>query len=270
MAKTAANTNGKPVALITGGSDGIGYELAHQFGGNGYDLIIVADNKEKLEAAAAKLTRAQGNPRVETIAIDLSKMGASQKLFEKVETIGREVEILVSNAGIGVYGDFANETDMEQESEMMHLNVISVAETCKLFVKPMVQRGRGKILITSSVAGVTGTPNMTVYGATKAFDFKFAEGLRQEVAERGVTVTALLPGMTETNFFKRADMENTEGVKKAKKDDSWDDPADVAKQAFDALMANKDHVVASLKNKAQVAMAKIMPAETLAKQAKMK
>jgi short-subunit dehydrogenase len=172
-----------------------------------------------------------------------------------------EIDALVNNAGVGVFGEFGEETDLNDELAMIQLNVVSVVHLTKLFLPLMIKRGSGKILITASIVAITSNPLLTVYAGTKAFDYIFAEGLRDEVKDKGITVTALLPGGTNTNFFKRARMEDTELWKHR---DSLADPVDVAKEAFKALMDNKDHVIAGFKNKVQAAIADVMPKEMTA------
>jgi short-subunit dehydrogenase len=165
------------------------------------------------------------------------------------------VDAAAINAGIGVHGDFATETDLRDELRLVNLNVTSVVHLAKLVSRDMVPRKEGRILITSSIAAATPGPFETVYAASKAFDLSFAEGLRSELEDTGVTVTALMPGPTDTEFFERAGLEDTK-LGQSKKDD----PAEVAKDGFEALMAGKDKVVAgSLKNRLQTAAGKVMP-----------
>jgi len=168
------------------------------------------------------------------------------------------VDAIAINAGVGVGGDFARDTDLRDELNLINLNVVSTVHLAKRVVKDMVARGSGRILFTSSIAALMPGSFEAVYAASKAFVQSFAEAIRNELKDTGVTVTALQPGPTETNFFHRADMEDTRAGASKK-----DDPADVAKQGFDALMAGKDHVIAgSIMTKLQGAMAKVLP-ETL-------
>ncbi len=171
--------------------------------------------------------------------------------------------MLVNNAGVGVYGDFARETSLEAEVEMIHVNAVSVVQITKLFVKDMVARDSGKILFTASLASLSALPFLTVYGATKAFVYSFAEGLREELKDTGVTVTALLPGATDTDFFERAGAENT---KTAQGDLA--DPAVVAKSGYEALNKGDDHVVAPWKNKIAAVLTKLVPPTVSAKNAR--
>jgi len=164
------------------------------------------------------------------------------------------------NAGVGVSGPFV-ETDLAEEIDMVRLNVMSLLHLTKYMVKDMVERGSGRILITSSIAGAMPAPYEAVYGATKAFERSLSQSLREELKDTGVTVTALMPGATETNFFRRAGAEDTKLGASEK-----DDPAEVAKEGFEALMAGKDHVITgALKNKLQAAAGYALPDPLVAK-----
>jgi uncharacterized protein len=171
-----------------------------------------------------------------------------------MKALGRPVDAIAINAGVGVGGPFID-TDLEAELRLINLNVVSVVRLSKYVLRDMISRGEGRVLYTSSIAADMPAPFEAVYGASKAFELSFAEAVRNELKDTGVTITVLQPGATETNFFRRAGMEDTK-VGAGKKDD----PAEVAKQGFEALMAGKDHIVAgSLKNKLQDAAAQVMP-----------
>ncbi len=248
----------RPFAVITGASSGIGYELAVQFARNGYDLLIVAENAKIAEAAEKlKAYRTQ----VESLQCDLSEFEGVEQLCRQIAIIGRPVAAAALNAGVGVNGKFA-ETDLEEELKLINLNVVSYVHLAKRIVQDMVARSAGgKILFTSSVAATAPGPYMAVYNASKAFVFSFSEALRYELKDKGITVTALMPDATDTEFFKRAHMEDTK-VGAAEKDD----PAEVAKQGFEALMAGKDHVLAgSLKHRIKNAANDLIPETTKAK-----
>lgn len=175
-------------------------------------------------------------------------------LYGAIVGLGRPVDALLLNAGVGVSGAFML-TDLEDELRMIALNCTSVVHLAKRVVPQMVHRGQGRVLITASVASTNPAPYLAVYGATKAFDLMFAEALRYELKDTGVTVTALQPGATDTEFFENADMENTK-VAQGKKDD----PEDVARAGFDAMMKGKDKViVASLKSKLEGIAGEILP-----------
>ena len=253
----ATSSNGKPFAVVTGASRGIGFELAKQFAQNGFDLLIAADS-ELVESAATDLEALGAS--VESVQVDLAKHEGTHQLIEAIEGTGKQVDAIALNAGVGVSGRFV-ETDLKEEMDMVRLNVMSVLHLAKWSVQHMVQRGSGRILITSSIAGTMPTPYEAVYGATKAFDRSLAQSIREELKETGVTVTTLMPGATETNFFHRAGADDTKlGVSEK------DDPAEVAKEGFEALMDGKDHVVAgSLKNKFQAAAGYVLPDPMVAK-----
>lgn len=242
----------RPLAVVTGASSGIGYELAKQFAQNGFDLLVTATGSSINETA--KACRGLG-AKVETVQADLATYDGVETLYNTIKATGRPVDAIAINAGVGVGGEFARETDLKDELNLINLNVVSSVHLAKRVVKDMVARGSGRILFTSSIAALMPGSFEAVYSASKAFLHSFSEALRNELKDTGVTVTALMPGPTETNFFHRAGMDDTK-VSASKKDD----PAEVAKQGFDALMAGKDHLIAgSLKTKLQGAVSKILP-----------
>jgi short-subunit dehydrogenase len=253
----------KSLALITGASSGIGLELAKCFAKDDYDVILVAEDRGGLEKAAADM-RGLGGGTVETIVADLTDLEAARQVYETVERSGRDLDVLVNNAGVGVYGKFI-ETSLEEEISMIRLNTISFVALTKFFAPRMAQRGSGRILMTASVASKMPTPWLTVYGATKAFVYEFAQGLREELHDTGVTVTALMPGPTDTNFFDRAHAEDSKIL-----DEKLTDPADVAQAGYAALMKGDAKVVVPLKYKIQTAMNQVIPDKVVAKQARKK
>lgn len=246
------NTLTRPLAVVTGASSGIGYELAKQFAQNGFDLIVTATGPGVDQAARAF----EGlGAKVETVQADLATYDGVEMLYGKIQATNRPVDAIAINAGVGIGGDFARETDLKDELNLINLNVVSSVHLAKRVVKDMVDRGQGRILFTSSIAALMPGPFEAVYAASKAFLHSFSEGLRGELKDTGVTVTALMPGPTDTNFFHRAEMDDTK-VGASKKDD----PAEVAKQGFEALMAGKDDIVAgSLKTKLQGTVTKVLP-----------
>jgi uncharacterized protein len=245
------NTSTRPLAVVTGASNGIGYELAKQFAQNGFDLIVTSTGPSINEAAQA--FEALG-AKVETVQTDLATYDGVETLYKKIQAAG-PVDAIAINAGVGVGGDFARETNLQDELNLINLNVVSTVHLAKRVVKDMVERKQGRVLFTSSVAAIMPGPFEAVYAASKAFIQSFSEAIRNELKDTGVTVTALMPGPTETSFFHRADMDDTKvGANKK------DDPAEVAKQGFDALMAGKDHVLAgSLGTKIQGMVAQVLP-----------
>lgn len=255
--------NRRPVALITGASSGIGLELAKQFIQHDHDLIVVAENREELEGAALML-RQLADARVDAIVADLSRLDGAPRVFDEVQRLGRDVDVLVNNAAMGVYGKFI-ETDLDAEIAMVHVNVISYLQLTKFFAPRMAERGAGRILMTASVASKTPIPYLSVYAATKAFVYEFSQALREELRDSGVTVTALLPGPTDTNFFERANMLDSKIL-----DEKLADPADVAKAGFDALMKGDDKVIVPLKYNVQTKLGNVVPDPLLVKQARKK
>ncbi|OLE28425.1 MAG: oxidoreductase [Actinobacteria bacterium 13_1_20CM_3_71_11] len=241
----------RPVAVVTGASSGIGYELAKQFAEHGYDLVIAAEDAGV--ARAAQDIQALG-ATVESVQADLATWDGVERLWNTATAGGRHPESVAINAGIGSGGEFTD-TDLRTELRLVDLNCVSVVHLAKLAAREMAPRGGGRILITSSIAATMPGPYEAVYAASKAFDLSFAEALRHELKDHGVTVTALMPGPTDTEFFERADLTDTK-LGQAKKDD----PAEVARDGFEALMAGKDKVVAgSVKNKVQATTARAMP-----------
>jgi len=250
----------RPFAVVTGGSSGIGLALAKQFALNGFDLLLAAE-PEKLEQAALDVRGLGTGATVETLAVDLAAPEGTDQLYDKIGASGRPLAAIAINAGVGVGGPF-RDTDLEAELNLINLNVVSTVRLAKRVVRAMAARGEGRILFTASIASVMPAPFEAVYGASKAFILSFSEALRNELKDTGVSVTALMPGPTETDFFRRAGMDDTK-VGASKKDD----PNDVAKQGFEALMAGKDKVIAgSLKTKLMGHASELLPAELTAAQ----
>ncbi len=244
----------KNYVLITGGSSGIGFELSKLFAQDGYNLILVARDENQLRTAADELK--QHNVDVVTISKDLFYPGNAFELYDEIKSKNLEVEILVNDAGQGVYGEFVD-TDIQREINIINLNITSLVVLTKQFVKEMVQRGSGKILNLASIAGKVPGPLQSVYHGTKAFVFSFSEAIRNELKDTGVSITALLPGATDTDFFNKADMQDAKIVQEGKLAPA----ADVAKDGYKALMAGDDKIISGFKNKVQVAMSNITPDE---------
>lgn len=241
------------LALITGASSGIGYELAWELASRRYDVIIAAED-ERLEGAAEKL-RGLG-AQVNAVRTDLATRDGVRELCKAVDAVGHPLDIACINAGIGVGGLFW-ETDLNVELNMVELNCAGTVQLAKYVVQHMLDNRRGKILFTSSIAGEIVAPREAVYAATKAFGLSFAHSLRYELRDSEITVTALQPGPTDTDFFHRAGMDDTPVGRRGKEESS---PRDVAKQGLDALMAGKDHVyAASMKTKIEGMIANVIP-----------
>jgi uncharacterized protein len=238
------NSSHRMFAVITGASSGIGYELAREFARNGFDLLIAAEDPGIMDAA--KNIENLG-ASVLPFQVDLATYDGVEALYGKIKSTERLVDAIAINAGVGVGGDFARATSLQAELDLINLNVTSSVHLAKRVVKDMVDRGQGRILFTSSIAATMPAPFEAVYGASKAFLLSFSEALGNELKGTGVTVTALMPGATETNFFHRAAMDDTKVGASQK-----DDPAEVARDGFEALMAGEDKVIAgSFKNKLQ-------------------
>ncbi len=229
------NDSSKQFAVVTGASSGIGLALAKQFAKAGFDLLIAAEDAG-LATAAAEL-RALG-AQVETVQVDLATPAGVEELASRIAA-GRPPDVAAINAGIGVGGRFV-ETPLDQELQLVDLNCRSTVHLAKRVLPAMVARNAGRLLFTSSVAAVMATPYEAVYGASKAFVKSFAASLRNELKDSEITVTTLMPGPTDTNFFHRAGMDDTQVGASDKKAD----PEQVAQQAYDALMAGKHEVVA--------------------------
>jgi len=254
-------TDVRQLAVVTGASTGIGFCLAQEFASHGFDVVMAAD-EERVQESAHQIESL--GARVYPVQVDLSREEEVEKLWREVEATGRPVDAIAINAGIGTAGEFADETDLRTELKLIDLNVRSTVHLAKLASRQMKARGEGRILITASIAGTMPTPQMAVYGASKAFDLEFAQSLRYELKDSGVTVTALKPGATDTEFFRRAEMEDTKIGSKGKESN---DPADVAKQGFEALMAGEQEVFAeSMSTKAAGVLGRFMPDSVKASQ----
>jgi uncharacterized protein len=243
------------LAVVTGASSGIGLELAKCCAEDGYELLICSDTAE-IEQAAAALRSSQA--QVETVQADLATQEGVERL---VEAIGeRPVEALLANAGIGL-GDAFLDQDLDRALRVVDLNVDGTISLIHRVGRRMRTRGKGRILITGSIAGFLPGSFQAVYNGSKAFLDSFSIALRNKLKDTGVTVTCLMPGATETEFFERAEMTDTK-VGTMKKDD----PADVAKTGFEAMMRGDGDVVAGWQNKLKTAIASVTPAGILAEQ----
>ncbi len=248
-----STTNGRPFAIVTGASSGIGYELAKQCAEHGYDLLIAAD-EAKIDDAADSL-RALG-ASVDVIEADLATLEGVDALH--AATGGRVVDALLANAGHGLGKAFLDQ-DFDEVRHVIDTNITGTIYLVQKIARDMRARRAGRILITGSVAGFMPGTFHAVYNGTKAFIDSFSFALRAELKESGVTVTCLMPGATDTEFFERADMLDTKVGQ-----DKKDDPADVAKAGFDAMINGEGDVVTGWKNKIQTTVANVTPAGVLA------
>lgn len=245
-------------ALITGATSGIGYELAKLFAKDHYNLIIVSRNQAELEQKANELSSQYGI-EVMPIAKDLFQREAAFELYEEVNQRGVQVNVLVNDAGQGQFGEF-KDTDINRELDIIQLNISSLVVLTKCFLKDMVARNEGKILQLASIASKVPGPWQSVYHGTKAFVLSFTEAIRTELKDTNISVTALLPGATDTDFFNKAEMQDSKIVQAG----GLSDPADVAKDGYEALMNNDDKVISGFKNKVQIGMSNMMPDSAVA------
>jgi short-subunit dehydrogenase len=245
----------RPLAIVTGASTGIGYELAKLCAQNGYDLLVAADQAAIQDAARDFRTLGVA---VDAVEADLATLEGVDRLYAAVE--GRPVGALLANAGHGL-GDAFLDQDFTQARHVIDTNITGTIYLIQKVGRDMRTRGEGRILITGSIAGFMPGSFQAVYNGTKAFIDSFSFALRNELKDTGVTVTCLMPGATETEFFERAGMTDTQ-IGQSKKDD----PADVAKIGFEAMMRGDGDVVSGWKNKVTTALASVTPAGILAEQ----
>jgi uncharacterized protein len=228
--------------LITGASSGIGLELAKIFAKNNHDLVIVARSEDKLLKLAQELEE-KNNIKVKVIVKDLTQANGADLLYSQLKHEKIHIDILINNAGFGTFGHFVD-TDLRKQTEMVHLNIMSLTHLCHHFGKEMVKAGKGQILNIASTAAFQPGPLMAVYFASKAYVLSFSEALHNELRDKGVSVSCLCPGLTDTGFQKVAVMEEA-GVVKGKKMMS---PAEVAETAFNGLKKNKTIIIPGIKN----------------------
>ena len=247
-------SHSRPLAVVTGASSGIGLELARCCAQAGFDLLIAAD--QPLQEATTQLQAAGAH--VQAVQADLATAEGVAQLLAAIG--GRPVEALLANAGHGLGHAFLDQ-DFLAVRHVIDTNITGTLGLVHPVVRGMRERGQGKVLFTGSIAGFMPGTFQAVYNASKAFVDSFAFALRHELKDSGVTVSCLMPGPTDTEFFARADMLDTKvGTQKK------DDPADVARVGFDAMMKGEGDVVSGLKNKLQAAMANVTPSDMLAEQ----
>jgi short-subunit dehydrogenase len=247
------SSGARPLAVVTGASAGIGYELAKICAMEGFDLVIAAD-QAKIQAAADEF-RGFG-ATVDALEVDLAELSGVDGLYAAVK--GRRVDALLANAGHGLGKAFLDQ-DFNDVRHVVDTNITGTIYLVQKVARDMVARKQGRILMTGSIAGFMPGTFQAVYNGTKAFIDSFSFALRAELKGTGVTVTCLMPGATETEFFERADMLDTK-VGQSKKDD----PADVARTGFDAMMRGDGDIVSGWQNKLRTAIASVTPAGVLA------
>lgn len=250
----------KEYVLITGATSGIGYELAKIFAANNFNLIIVARSQSELLTVSSEFSE-KYEIEVIPLAKDLFKKDSPFEIYNEIESKNLEVGILINNAAQGVYGKFVD-TDIHDELNVIQLNINAYVVLTKLFLKKMIQKNHGRILNVASIAGKIPGPYQAIYHASKAFVHSFTEAIRAETADTGVTITSLLPGATDTDFFHKAHMESSKIL-----EHELADPAKVAADGYNALMEGDDMVISGLKNKVQVALSNVTPDSIVAKNA---
>lgn len=251
------NTKNK-YALITGATSGFGYEFSKLAARDGYGLILVARSEERLNEVSAELAQTY-KVDVRTIAADLFEPMAAEFIFQQTSEQGLTVDVLINDAGQGEYGKFVD-YEVSRDIDLIQLNVTSLVCLTKFYLHEMIARKSGKILQVASLLGKYPTPMMAVYAGTKSFVTSFTEALVHELEGTGVTVTALLPGGADTDFFHKAGAEETVVYRETE----LSSPVDVAKDGYEALMKGDNRVVSGLKNKIQAGMSAVMPDSALA------
>ncbi len=248
------------LAVVTGASTGIGRKIAEEFAQHGFDLVLAADD-DALDSTVAELEAP--DRKVWGVHGDLASYAGVMELADRVEALDRPVDVLVLNAGVGVGGPFAESPEsLNEQLRVVNLNVVSTVHLAKRLLPAMVERGSGRLVVVSStVAGLPG-PYQATYNASKAFLSSFAAAVDEELRGTGVTVTTVLPGVTDTEFFARAGMRDTKiGATSFK-----DDPARVARETYRAVMAGRDHVVTGpLYNWAFILAGRLLPDRLLAR-----
>jgi short-subunit dehydrogenase len=241
------------LAVVTGASTGIGLALAAELADRGYDLVVVADEPE-IDAAARKIARSGRS--VTPVQADLATVGGVEQLLQRLTARELPVDVAALNAGIGVNGRF-DQTSLADHLRLIDLNVRSTVHLAHGLLARMVAAGQGRVLVTSSVAAVSPGPYQSTYAASKAFVHSFAEAVRHELKDTGVTVTSLMPGPTDTDFFARAHMDESTPLGRS---DHKDDPREVARDAVDGLLKGKSSVVTgSFMNRVQAELGTHLP-----------
>jgi short-subunit dehydrogenase len=249
----------KETTLITGCTSGIGLHLAHEFASQGHPLILVAPDAREIRALATLIGSKYNVPSL-AVAKNLEDADAAEDIFYRLQREGMEVEILVNNAGHGFLGK-SWELTLEEDLSMVNLNIVAVLRMTKLFLPPMLAKGRGRILNTASVAGFEPGPMLNVYHATKAFVLSYSEALAVELEKTGVSVTALCPGPTDTDFFTKAGMIEVVAFQKG----NLMAPQDVAKAGYAGAMDRELIVIPGAINKTLVGARRILSEHAQAK-----
>lgn len=245
--------NNRKAALVTGAASGLGYEFAVLLAQDGYDLLLVDINESALAQAKQKIAVAH-SVRIDSFIFDLSKPQVAAEIYARIQN--RNVEVLINNAGFGLFGYFS-ETEWKTEEAMIQLHVMTLTHLTKLFLKDMLAKGKGKIMNVSSLAAFQPGPLMAVYYASKAYILSFSEAIANEVKGTGVTVTVFCPGLTKTNFQSRA--ASISNAKESKINFHTISPQDVARYGYEAMKAGKRLAIQGFFNKLTSMLPRFVP-----------
>ena len=251
-------SNSTKTVMITGGSGGLGFELARQFAKDKYRIVLIARNEGNLKKAASSLEE-EFDADVKVFSCDLSDIAAVDGLYYLLENQAVHIDVLVNNAGTGTYGLF-QDTDMDAEQIMMQLNMITLVKLTKLFLKPMIKKGEGRILNIGSICSFQPVPRLNIYAASKAFVLSFSESLRNEVKNTGVIVSTLCPGTFRSQFQETANMKNSANLN-AKLMTS----AVIAEKGYKGFMKNQPVIVPGFMDRVNAVFAKILPRNLIVK-----
>lgn len=252
---TVNKVNRNKYVLITGATSGIGYEIARLFAKDSYNLILVARSSQRLQQVTDKLKN-EFSVEITPIEKDLFLPLSAMEIQEEIEQMGINIDALVNNAGQGEWGPFV-ETDLERDLDIIQLNIATLVSLTKYYLKDMVARNEGKILQVASEAGTTPVPLLAVYSATKAFVLSFSAAIANELKDTNITITALLPGATDTDFFHKAGQEDTVAYQEAQ----LASPEEVAKDGYEALMKGENKIISGSKTKIHVFMNDLLGAK---------
>jgi len=260
MSDSTTKSSAPGWALITGGTHGIGEELAKCAGRDGFNLVIVGRDQDKLSKIAATWPdefSAQNKTKIQIIgiSIDLNDPSSAQQIYDQVTSKHIQIDLLMNNAGQAVFGHFANETKIEDEIQLIQVNVLSFMQITKLFLRDMVARKQGRILHTSSLAAETPIPKQAVYSGTKGFIAVWSIALQNELQDTGVSLSILYPGTTDTEIFERMGAENT----KLYNETPVCDPKDVAKDGYNGVMSGQAKIVSGILTKLLLLGSKVLP-----------
>lgn len=250
--ETVNTQNRNRYALVTGATSGIGYEICRLLAADSYNLILVARNTERLQKVTDDLKQ-EFSIEVTPLAKDLFLPRAAQEIYDEVQKMGIQVDVLVNDAGQGQWGAFAD-TELQRDLDIIQLNITSLVALTKYFLRDMIARNEGKILQLGSEAGTTPAPLFAVYAATKAFVLSFSAALANELKDTNITITALLPGATDTDFFHKAEQEETVVYQETQ----LADPQEVAKDGYEALKKGESKIISGAKTKMHVFMSDLL------------